>query len=380
MFFESLILSNVPMKRRDVSLIAIEAQARKSVRITTSRGQPTLKMIVMVVSVIIFLLPAVAGAAVAESTPLLYVVNQTSNSVAGYHLNENAAQPAALQPSVVIAGPHTGLSNPYAIAVGPQGELFVATDAGYINLYPPGSNGDVTPLVSMEANPSCSPFTFDPTAIAVDKRGTVYATNASDGPGGITIFGPNRNGCMAANVIAGSRTYLSHPYGIAVDEDGTIYTANSDMDFGPVGITEYRPGVLGNVAPIRRIAGPRTLLDQYTLFLALDHEHNLYVTQDIMTARGFEPSVLEFARHADGNAAPMRVISGAQTLLRGETTQLSGMGDLAVDHSGNIYVLTADGAINIYPPGAQGNAPPIQRLHGSANGLDDPTAIAISNR
>ena len=82
-------------------------------------------------------------------------------------------------------------------------------------------------------------------------------------------------------------------------------------------------------------------------------------------------SITVYASGATGNAKPIEDIRGSQT-------GLSHPHDVAVDESGNIYVVNiAPTSITVYAPGATGKAKPIETISGSSTGLASPTGIAI---
>jgi DNA-binding beta-propeller fold protein YncE len=91
----------------------------------------------------------------------------------------------------------------------------------------------------------------------------------------------------------------------------------------------YRGGANGQEAPIRVIQGPHTLLAGTTVAgldrMAVDPVHN-----EIVVPNG--DSILTFARDANGDEAPKRIIQGADTQLRGAQA-------IAVDPDNNIIVV-----------------------------------------
>jgi hypothetical protein len=117
----------------------------------------------------------------------------------------------------------------------------------------------------------------------------------------------------------------------------------------------------GNVAPSAKLSGPTSLLN-LAGGLAADSQGNLYVTQ-------VGGTILVFAPHQNGDVAPARVIKGSNVL----TSDLEGFNSVAVDPSGRIYVLAFGmGAGNSYPDkilvfaaGANGNAAPVQIIAGA---------------
>jgi hypothetical protein len=69
----------------------------------------------------------------------------------------------------------------------------------------------------------------------------------------------------------------------------------------------------GNVAPLREIAGPDTQMGPGDQGVRVDPVHNLIIVSDYSTKGGSK--ILMFDRMADGNAKPVRVISGPKSGL-----------------------------------------------------------------
>jgi hypothetical protein len=82
-------------------------------------------------------------------------------------------------------------------------------------------------------------------------------------------------------------------------------------------------------------------------------------------------SVDIFPPGSNGNVAPERVISGADT-------GLVGPGDVKVDSAGDVYVANFSGdSITEYAPGASGDAVPICTISGSNTGLNFPDDMSL---
>ena len=79
--------------------------------------------------------------------------------------------------------------------------------------------------------------------------------------------------------------------------------------------------------------------------------------------------ITEYAPNSNGDARPVRVISGSKTLL-------SNPWGIALDSSSNIYVTNGD-SINVYAANAKGNASPERLISGSLTKLGEPEGIAV---
>jgi hypothetical protein len=139
-----------------------------------------------------------------------------------------------------------------------------------------------------------------------------------------------------------------------------LYVANA----GSNSITVYHTGASGNTAPLATIAGANTQLDSPGP-LSEDANGDLYVANDhfILPA-----SILVFKHGANGNVAPLRVITGPLTGL--STNYLEAV---TVDQTtGKIFAMlgtqNGGGASELvrFPPNASGNQAPLAT---TVNGL-----------
>ena len=128
-----------------------------------------------------------------------------------------------------------------------------------VTTYALGSNGNVTPLTIISG--SASGLT-DASAITVDARGNIYVANSGYGTKtSINVYPPGSNGeVIPTRTIAGPATDLHEPTGIVVADDGTIYVTNGGFLVGDYvssdgGVAVYSPGSNGNVGPRARIVG-----------------------------------------------------------------------------------------------------------------------------
>ncbi len=130
----------------------------------------------------------------------------------------------AATPTAVIAGSNTGLGNaafglPEGLALNPvNGDIYVAGSLGAILAFPAGSNGNIQPNADIRG-----PATglSEAQGVAVDSSGTIYVTNpigSTEIPfGTITVYPPGSNGNVTPSAtIGGSNTLLADPFGIAI--------------------------------------------------------------------------------------------------------------------------------------------------------------------
>lgn len=139
------------------------------------------------------------------------------------------------------------------------------------------------------------------------------------------------------------------------------YVANQDAH----SISVYDPEANGNTAPIRTISGANTGLGLPANILQ-DASGQLYVTNFSGGA------VLIFEAGAAGNASPIRTISGPNT---GLTRPFA----ITRDAAGQIYVFDYDSrAIRIFASDATGNAIPVRSIAGGSTGLAGVPALRFS--
>jgi hypothetical protein len=118
--------------------------------------------------------------------------------------------------------------------------------------------------------------------------------------------------------------------------------------FYAYGILTFRGDADGDVAPVRKIFGPRTqLLNPEAL--TIDPVHGeIFVPQD--------DRVLVFPRDANGDVAPIRVLAGPDTGLN--------LGRVTVDPVNNLLIAAGSGGLRIFDRTASGNTRPRALIRG----------------
>jgi sugar lactone lactonase YvrE len=171
---------------------------------------------------------------------------------------------------------------------------------------------------------------------------TTYVANPSGGS--VTAYATGANGDAAPVLrLSGPATGLNQPTGVVADDAGDVFVANAGND----SVTEYAPEVTGNSAPTVTISGAQTGLSR-PQDVAVGPNGRLYVTN-------LNGSVTSYAAGASGNVAPVTTISG-------QNTRLAHPHGLVFDPSGQLRVTTALGTVNTYDPQADGNVEPNARL------------------
>jgi hypothetical protein len=257
-----------------------------------------------------------------------------------------------------IHGPSTKLNGIADIVLDASGNLYVGNSAGStVTVYASSADGDASPM-RMIAGPGTG--LGSPRSLAIDNSGNLYVlTGSGNPPGTINVYSWNADGDAAPiRTIIGIQPTTGNLSGIDIDGSNNLYLS-TDL---PGVIRIFPPGANGAVAPMRTISGGNTGLSIPSQ-LAFDASDNLYVSNG--------DNVLVFKRGASGNAAPIRKISGPSTGIGNNFS-------LAVDQGGQVYATNfssdfSEGSITVYAAGADGDAAPIR----SITGLDVPSAVAV---
>ncbi|HZZ58698.1 MAG TPA: hypothetical protein VFE31_12780, partial [Opitutaceae bacterium] len=181
-----------------------------------------------------------------------------------------------------------------------------------INIYPSNVSGNAAPTVTI-AGPATG--LSQPEGVAVDAN-YIYVANYEGATGNsVRIFALNASGNAApVAVISGSNTGLTNCEGIAVDANN-IYVVNESAvgyAFGSVTVYPKMTGgsvTNGNVSPLRTIGGPDGAPMNNTGFaypfgIAVDANY-IYVTVPDGGNGGFDGGVVSiFPLKASGNVVP----------------------------------------------------------------------------
>ncbi len=270
--------------------------------------------------------------------------------------------------SFVVAGALT----PAASAGTATPLLYIANrGAGTISAYLPDSQGAVSPVLTIGGSQT---GLSDPWAVAFDRNGSLYAQNYLSSAD-TDVYAPQANGDVAPTSVVQGNGRDSEA--IAVDSQGNVYVARNQ----PPGIEVFAPGSSGYTTPIHTITP-----DGYATSLSVDGNDNLIaaVTGTPNASAGNNGVAIEtFAPGADGNATPIRRISGSATEL-GNTGAWGGLCEVAPmvhltfsPHTGRLYVGvsycgsagTGTPHVSVFPGDGDGNIAPVRTIAGSATGL-----------
>jgi 6-phosphogluconolactonase (cycloisomerase 2 family) len=286
----------------------------------------------------------------------VFVANSSTNSVTGYALGANGNA----TPITTLAGPHTGLNGPVAVALDGSGRLYVA-NAGNdtVTVYGTFVAGDAAPFTTLAAGNGIA----GPRALAVDDAGRLYVSNQDNTTITEYLWGSASNAQPVAT-IAGPHTGLSLPAGLTVDGTGRLVVAEARLNR----ILTFASGASGDATPVSTISGSNTGLSVPTS-VAFDSSGNLWVGNATVTISG-PGNLVKFAAGASGNVAPIAKIAGT-------ATKIAPVIGVASDGAG--HVLAVDGTNHVlqFPTTANGNVAPSGELTGAATGLGNVDGIAV---
>jgi DNA-binding beta-propeller fold protein YncE len=303
----------------------------------------------------------------------LYVANDVNHSVlvfAGANsLNGNVA------PARVIKGTRTGLRNPTGIFVDAVHQELWVSNLGNSSAvaFPLKANGDVAPLRTIRSSPkSHLSLTFGrSTAVTFDgKRSELLVPNCVNHPQIAAFARLAVEDTPPLRKLEGQGTLLGrtmHDLAFDAIHDEIVVT----NPFAQAILT-FRGGAEGEEAPIRVIQGVRTRLNEARAMdkVAIDPVHN-----EIFITTGAD-NVLVFAREANGDVPPIRVLGGPDTLIGERPT-------VRVDPVRNLLFVAGQGGLLVFDRMASGNARP-RVIEGPRSGhqfeLYSPSGLIITHR
>lgn len=221
-----------------------------------------------------------------------------------------------------IKGPNTFVSFPGQVFVDPvHDELWsVGNDiADMVTIYARTADGNAAPIRRIVFKPLGLNRTWglavdlvnDEVALTHQRRSRVTVWSRTTN----TDVNPT---ATPLRTLSGAATQLADPAGVFIDPaSNEMYVVNLGHRVGSItapSITVYARTAAGNTAPLRKIQGPSTGLDNAKPIF-VDTER-----REIVVANG-NPSnaLLFFDQDATGDVAPKRVIQGARTGLSNPT-------------------------------------------------------------
>jgi hypothetical protein len=261
-------------------------------------------------------------------------------------------------PKRIVTGDHTALQFNNGLYVDPvDGEIYsVESDVGdKMVRFAREANGDETPISILH-----TPHRVY--NIAADEM-TQELFITVEYPPRVLIYPKHASGeDKQTREIEGDHTGLDAPHGIAVDEKDKLIFVNTwghhsnfqiqgTGKFVPPAINVYALNANGDAKPLRVITGDNTQLDWPAAMKYNPNNGDLYVANDI------GQSVLIFANaaKAQGDVAPARVIRGPSTRLRNPT-------GVALDlKNKEVWVSNlGNSSATVYPLMASGDVAPLR--------------------
>ncbi|MBI4480966.1 MAG: hypothetical protein HY651_13180 [Acidobacteria bacterium] len=290
-----------------------------------------------------------------------------------------------MEPRRRIAGPDASLGMVCGVAVSAAyGELYsVSGESGTVNVYPLKATGNAAPSRQLDGvTPRASAGIF------LDlKNDEIYTTTQHVNR--VNVFPRTfKEDEEPRRYIQGPATGLADPHGIFVDGTANeIFVSNhgnwhavvpgegerrgpesltrtalgygepgrvlplgpSTGKFLPASITVHSRTAQGDAAPLRTIQGARTLLN------LPDGVTRDPVSGEIVVANTGDDSILIFASDAAGDVAPLRVLKGPATKLKGPV-------GVSIDSKHNeLWVASWDNHIAaVFPRTVHGNVAPLR--------------------
>jgi 6-phosphogluconolactonase (cycloisomerase 2 family) len=233
-----------------------------------------------------------------------------------------------------------------------------------INRPPTRTIRDMDPIYSSVA----VDLNFDEVVLMDQNNWALRIFNRLDNtPAGVPFTEPKR-------VIQGPETEIQYNNGIYIDpKTGDIYSIETDTGDE---IVIFPREANGNVKPARVLKTPHR-----GFALAVDEEK-----QELYVGVQHPPQVAVYRKGASGNEQPLRS-------LQGESTRLSDVHGIALDHKNKLMVVTnwghvsdstvagtgrfEDPSISVYPMGAAGDMAPLRVIQGSLTQLNWPAQMSI---
>jgi hypothetical protein len=231
-----------------------------------------------------------------------------------------------------------------------------------IRVYDADANGNARPIRTIQG---ASTQLAWPMGIDVDHERNELAV-ANYGTSSVLIFSKNVNGDVSPiRTIGGPRTGIVGPVAVGIDRtNNEIWVAN----YGDHTAVVFDRTAAGNVAPKRIIrnapAGTPTTGFTNASAAAYDSKRHEVLVPNCVSV----PRISAFARLANGNVAPQRIIEGQETSLSRT------MHGIAYDpiHDEIIIPVALSGALLVFRGDARGNEPPVRVIQGLSTRLIRP--------
>jgi DNA-binding beta-propeller fold protein YncE len=297
--------------------------------------------------------PVFADIAVDPEANLVAVADENLFSLRTY--DRDLAGSGVADPRTVVTGPKSGVDFMCGVGLDPRRrEIYTVNNdtAADLMVFSYDSHGDVPPVRSITPAPAGTwgvalDLVHDEVAVTIqhENKVAVYRRTASgqDEP---------------LRIIQGPATGLSDPHGIFIDAGSNeIFVASHDS---------YHDALPGEGDAVKGLLA-RGAVTAEALALAS-------VRRDLRPSKGkfVEPSIAVYARTAENDAAPLRVI-------RGPKTELSLPMKIFVDevHKELFVANSGNSSILVFSSTANGDAAPVRKIQGPATRLKKPVGLFV---
>jgi DNA-binding beta-propeller fold protein YncE len=335
-----------------------------------------------------------AGLALDTTRNEVVFAEENNFSVLVYDRLTNTPPRAALsEPKRTIQGENTFLEYACGVYVDPtSGDIYAINNdtLTWMTVFSRDAKGNVSPNRKLA-------IPFSSFAIVADEPNQELMMTVQDPDAVVTFKKSAKDQDAPVRLLQGPKTQMGDPHGLAIDPKANlIYVTNwgihnsrrMDPPTGPrakpnwpIGlganaimgtgrwdlpsITVYRKDAQGDVAPLRVIKGPKTMMNWPSSIAVHPDRNELFVANDT------GDSITVYRADAEGDVAPIRVIKGPRSMVKnplGVTLDVAN-NELWVANFGNH-------SATIYPVDANGDQAP-KRVIRTAR-LDEPSAL-LSN-
>jgi len=306
-------------------------------------------------------------------------------------MTNTPARAALSEPKRTIVGENTFLEYACGVYVDPaSGDIYgINNDTlNWMTVFDRNAKGDAKPNRKLR-----TPHTTF--GIVADEETQELLMTIQDDHSVVWFKKAARDQEAPSGLLQGPKTQMADPHGIALDpKSGLIYVTNwgtfNDRTYDgpprygklnwPVGrdnnipgsgkiqppsITVYRKDARGDVAPLRVIQGPKTLLNWPTSIAVHPDRGELFVANDT------NDTVTVYRTTDNGDIAPIRVLKGPRSMIKNPT-------GVALDLKNNELWVANFGShsATVFPVDASGDPVPKRVIRSGR--LDDPSPM-LSN-
>ncbi len=301
----------------------------------------------------------------------LYVANDIGQSILVFANVSDPSVQGDVAPARIIKGPSTRLRYPTGVALDLKNQEVWVSNLGNSSatVYPLMANGDVPPLrVIRSAEESKRSVVFGRTsAVTYDPiRQEILVPNCVNHPQIAAFARSAKEDTPYLRAIEGQKSLLGrtmHDLAFDAIHDEIVVTSPLAQ-----GILTFRGAASGEEAPLRVIQGDKTQIrgPDATAKVSIDPVHN-----EIMMATA-DNTIITFDRLANGNVAPKRVLGGPDTQLTrlgNQCIRIDPIHNLLLVPSGG-SPLRGGGRILVFDRTASGNTPPKAVIKGPVEIFD----------